>query len=283
MTIGIVGLGLIGGSLAKAASQLTDHRILAFDKNESVLSAAIGDGVVGGVLDDCSIPLCDILIVCLFPRAAVDYINEKAPLISKECILTDCCGVKGFVVGGIEKTVGKYELCCIGGHPMAGLAKVGYENSVGSLFEGASIILTPVYSVPLGKINALSEFYRSIGFSDVVITTPAEHDRMIAFTSQLAHVLSNAYVKSPCALRHKGYSAGSFKDLTRVAWLNEHMWAELFMENREALSVELGCLIDNLSAVRNALESNDENRLRALLKDGREQKEGVDRVDNYKG
>ena len=161
---------------------------------------------------------------------------------------------------------------------MAGTEHSGFEYSLASLFAGASMILTPYPDHDLACVEFAKEFFLKIGFGSVIITTPLIHDKRIAFTSQLAHVVSNAYVKSPTAINFKGFSAGSFRDLTRVAYLNETMWTELFLENRENLAEEIDCIADRLREYSAALKAEDAETLRQLLKEGRELKEKVDRL-----
>ncbi|MHC1694536.1 MAG: prephenate dehydrogenase [Eubacteriales bacterium] len=265
--IGIVGLGLIGASFAKSIKANTRHEVYAYDLDENVLSVALTDGCADGVLEGGNPEGCDIVFIALYPSAAVDYILRNALSFKKDCIVTDLCGVKRYVHSFSDK----YEqagIHFIGGHPMAGREKSGYAASTGELFFGASMLLTPLPSTPPEKVDILKELFRVMGFGRTIITTPEEHDAAIAYTSQLAHILSSSYVKSPASRYADGFSAGSFRDLTRVAFLNEVMWSELFLLNADALSAEIQGVIDRLEEYKQVIQSGDRAQLQRLLKEG---------------
>lgn len=278
MNIGIVGLGLIGGSLAKAFRTYTDNTIYGMNRSKKITEDAISAGVLDGELTSENIPLCDLLIVSLYPQATIEFVKNNAHLINKNTIVTDCGGVKRLICGGIEPIAEEYGFTFIGAHPMAGLHMSGYAYSSEDMFQNASLVLCPKESVVGEKIDIMKKLFVKIGFTNIQIATPEEHDRIIAFTSQLCHVVSNAYVKNDAATLHKGFSAGSYLDLTRVAKLNENMWTELFLENSDYLYEELDELIHNLEKYRSAIQNGDGETLRALLKDGRERKEMIDGI-----
>lgn len=275
MEIGIIGLGLIGGSLAKAISQNTDHTVYGYDASEQVIRKAVLVNAIEQPLTDSLLPQCDIVIVALYPQDTIDYVKAHAELFKKDAIVIDCCGVKGIVCDALIPLAEEHGFLFVGGHPMAGLEHSGFTYAKKSLFNNASMIFTPTKG-PIESISKLKDLFTSIGFTNIQIATPEEHDRNIAFTSQLAHVVSNAYIKSPTAMVHAGFSAGSYKDLTRVAKLNENMWTELFLENPDNLASEIDTLIDNLTAYRDAIRNNDSDTLRDLLRDGREKKAIID-------
>ena len=275
MTIGIAGMGLIGGSLAKAYCG-EGHAVYAHDKDEAILGFAQLSGAAKGVLDDNTIGQCDALFIAINPGDAAAYLEKAAPGIAKNTIVFDCCGVKRNVCKRCFKIAGKHGFTFVGGHPMAGSHNAGFKNSRANLFRSASMILVPpVYDNPalLGRIE---EILKPAGFSRLTVTTAEKHDEMIAFSSQMAHVVSNAYIKSPTAREHKGFSAGSYKDLTRVARLNAEMWAELCMDNNDYLIKELDGFIEAVSSYRNALAAGDENKLRELLEEGSRLKAELD-------
>ena len=272
MTIGIAGLGLIGGSLAKSIKARTGHRVLGIDKNPDTMDKAVMTGSIDGTLDEASIGSCDLLLIALRPQTAVDYLAANAESIAKHAIVVDMCGVKRCVVNQMAPIAKAHGFRYIGGHPMAGKERGGFDNSTKTLFQNASMILTPDESTDMELLETLKNFFLEIGFKNLTFSTPQEHDENIAFTSQLAHVVSNAFVKSPTALLHSGFSAGSYKDLTRVARLDEDMWTELFLDNADNLTVELTRLLDNLAPYLAALKAKDADALRSLLRDGREQK-----------
>lgn len=267
MNAGIVGLGLIGGSFAKAMKENDEITVYGYDKNESAFLAARMTHAVDERLTEETIGLCDIIIVCLYPSDTVGYINKNAHLIKKGAVVIDTCGVKRYVCENITHIANQYGFRFIGGHPMAGTQYSGFSHSKATLFKGASMIMCPG-STPLDVTENTKQFFLSLGFGSIVFCTPEFHDSQIAFTSQLAHVVSNAYVKSPAAQEHKGFSAGSYKDLTRVARLNPQMWAELFMENRENICHEIDTIIDELKKYSDAIKADDRKKLEELLEDG---------------
>lgn len=275
MEIGIVGLGLIGGSMAKAIRAHTGHRVLGYDRDAAAQAQALADGVIDGALDERTLGACRLLLLALYPTATVDFVARHAEHIGMQARVVDLCGVKRYVCDAINPIADRCGFYFVGGHPMAGRERSGYGASSASLYQGASMLLTPREETPDDVLSELEEFFLTLGFGTVSCTDAAEHDSMIAYTSQLAHVLSNAYVKSPRALRHKQFSGGSFQDLTRVATLNEIMWSELFLHNRDPLIEEIDALCARLSAYGDALRANDEISLRALLREGCEWKERI--------
>lgn len=275
--IGVVGLGLIGGSLASAINSLDDYQVYGYDVSEQTTKKAILLGAIDGMLTDEMLPECDVVIVALWPKATVKYIEERADMFGKDTIVIDCSGVKGYVCSRIFPLAEKHGFTFIGGHPMAGLAHSGFDHAKRSLFDRASMVLVPPKDVTIEAVGKIKEIASAIGFTNFMITDAENHDRMIAFTSQLAHVVSNAYIKSPTALEHEGFSAGSYRDLTRVAKLNEDMWTELFLENADNLADEVDGLIKELSKYSKAIREGDAEYLHDLLKEGRERKERIDK------
>lgn len=276
MKIGIIGLGLIGGSMAKAIRLNTDHYVLGMDIDEKVVTKAKIIEAINEELTENNIGECDMIILALYPEATISTVNKYAHLIKKGAYLIDCSGVKERVCDNIPKTAKENGFVFVGGHPMAGIEKIGFNYSNAEIFADASMILTPDDDIKIEDLANIKIFFLSIGFGKITVKSAKDHDRIIAYTSQLAHVLSNAYVKSKTAKEHKGLSAGSFKDLTRVAYLNETMWTELFLENKENLLSEINGLIGNLSEYKIALENSDATELKKLLKNGRELKEVLD-------
>lgn len=276
MKIGIIGLGLIGGSMAKALKQNTPHTIYGYDLHETVIKKAILVGAIEEPLTEEILSSCDLIILALYPQATIDYINTHCDHIKKGAIVMDCSGVKKVVCDALEPLAKEKGFIFMGGHPMAGVAHGGFTHSKKALFNNASMVLTPAIGTQIEVVQKIKLLCMQIGFTSTQIATPEEHDRVIAFTSQLAHVVSSAYIKSPSALEHKGFSAGSYKDMTRVATLNEDMWTELFLDNAEFLTEEIDGIIQRLSAYSEAIKSKDASELKALLKDGREKKALID-------
>lgn len=270
MNIAIIGLGLIGGSYAKATKSRTLHTVYGFDLDTEVMMFARMTGAMDKALTDELLTECDLVITALRPGAALAWTREHAALLGKgRCTVVDICGVKRAVVGEMSRMAQENGFQYIGGHPMAGKEAGGFVNSTENLFDGASMILTPDEHTDLKMLELLKNYFTDIGFAHLTFSTPDEHDRIIAYTSQLAHIVSGAYVKSPTAQKRRGFSAGSFRDLTRVARLDENMWTELMLDNREYLAEELRILIRNLTPYLEALEENDPEKLRAALREGR--------------
>ncbi|MDD5987258.1 MAG: prephenate dehydrogenase [Eubacteriales bacterium] len=277
MRIGIVGLGLIGGSLATAINSLEDYTVYGYDASDSTTKKAILVGAIDGVLSDSILPACDMIIVALWPKATVEYIQEHADKFGKNTLVVDCSGVKQYVTDRVFPLAEAHGFTFIGAHPMAGMAHAGFSYAKKTLFDRASMVLVPPKDITIEDMAKIKKVATDIGFTNFMITTPQNHDRMIAFTSQLAHVVSNAYIKSPTALEHEGFSAGSYRDLTRVAKLNEDMWTELFLENPDNLADEIDRLIEQLAAYSRAIRAGDADTLHDLLKEGRERKEQIDK------
>ena len=275
MTVGILGLGLIGGSLARAY-KLAGHTVYAKNRDESMMAFAMLSGAVDGKLDESTVPQCDLILLAIYPAGSADWLEANASLISKEALIIDCCGTKQLVCQRCFPIAKEYGFTFVGGHPMAGSQFSGFKYSRASLFQGAPMVLVPPVYDDMALLQRVKEALEPCGFGFFSVTTAADHDRMIAFTSQMPHILSNAFIKSPTALEHKGFSAGSYRDLTRVAWLNPGMWTELFLENRENLLFELDTYIKSLTEYRVALANQDEDTLYQLLDDGKKRKEEVD-------
>ena len=275
MTAGIVGLGLIGGSFAKAYTA-AGWEVLGFDQDYSILDFAILSGAVRGLLDEKSIARCDLVLIALCPEDAVAYLSEMAPHIGAKPVVIDCCGTKRFVCNACFPLAREHGFTYLGGHPMAGNHNSGFKYARPNLYHNAPMVIVPPDFDNIALLNRVKQLLAPAGFGHISVTTAEEHDRMIAFTSQLAHLVSNAYIKSPTAAQHKGFSAGSYKDMTRVAWLNPTMWAQLFLENKDHLLYELDALTDQLSRYRQAIEQNDRAALTQLLDEGRRRKEEVD-------
>ena len=275
MRVGILGLGLIGGSLARAYA-LEGHTVLACEKDDSILSFAILAGAVHGKLDECTIPSCDLILLAIYPGGSASWLEQHAHLVSPTALVLDCCGIKQEVCQRCFPLAEKYGFTFVGGHPMAGSQFSGFKYSRANLFSGQPMVLVPPVFDNIQLLHRVKEMLKPCDFGSFSVTTAEEHDKMIAFTSQMPHIVSNAYIKSPAARNHKGFSAGSYRDLTRVAWLNPQMWAELFMENKENVLQELDFYIQSLSAYRDAIASDDMSHLITLLEEGKKRKEEVD-------
>ena len=275
MKVGILGLGLIGGSMARAYA-VAGHTVYAADLDEGTLSFAMLSGAVHGRLDEETIPACELLLLAIYPGGSAKWLEDNGRLVDSGALVLDLCGIKQEVCKRCFPVARKYGFTFVGGHPMAGSHFSGFKYSRADLYKGAPMVLVPPRFDDIDLLQRVKDAMAPCGFGMFSVTTAEEHDRMIAFTSQMPHVLSNAFIKSPTARQHKGFSAGSYKDLTRVAWLNAPMWSELFLENRDNLLFELNTYLDSLTAYRDALEARDGERLTALLEAGKKAKEEVD-------
>lgn len=273
MNIAVVGLGLIGGSFCKAIKKRTFHKVFGLDSNEETLNAALACGAIDEAITAERLGEANLTIICLYPEAIAEFVKSNADCFKKGSIVVDSCGIKEYIVEKCESVLESRGVIFVGAHPMAGREFSGFEYSLDDLFEGASFIITPTDKTPPLAIDLLQTLAGGLGFGKAVVCTPEKHDEVIAYTSQLAHVVSNAYVKSPTMLDFNGFSAGSFLDLTRVAKLNEDMWSSLFLGNKKALLKEIDCIIESLSDCRSAIADDDRERLKSLLKLGRELKE----------
>ncbi|MCL2773597.1 MAG: prephenate dehydrogenase [Oscillospiraceae bacterium] len=272
MTIAVIGLGLIGGSICKALKKYTDYSCLGLNRSESVIKSALADKSIDRAIDYNTlegVEDADLTVICFYPDQIVEFAAKNIDKFKKGSIVIDAGGIKTDICEKLQPIFKDTDVTFIGSHPMAGREYSGYAYSQAELFQNASFIVTPYPDTPEDKIKIIEDFARKIGFGKFVVTNPHEHDRIIAYTSQLAHIVSNAYVKSDTIKSRVGFSAGSFLDLTRVAKLNEDMWSTLMMSNRKFLADELGNIINKLSEYLTALKTGDEQYLHSLLKDGR--------------
>ena len=275
MNVGILGLGLIGGSMARAYAK-AGHRVFAAETDKNILSFAKLAGAVQDALTAETIPSCELVLLAIYPEASAAWLEENAERISPDALVLDLCGTKSKICSRCFPLAEKYGFTFVGGHPMAGSHFSGFKYSRSNLFQGAPMVLTPRHFDDMHLLDRVQKALAPCNFGSFSVCTPEEHDKIIAFTSQMPHVLSNAFIKSPTALAHKGFSAGSYKDMTRVAWLHPRMWAELCMENRANMLLELDTYIESLSAYRDALSNKDTDTLISLFEEGRNRKEEVD-------
>lgn len=276
MNIGIVGLGLMGGSFGRTLIKKTENKVYGYDINPQTMIKGEMLNAFHEKLTVENANELDMLIISVYPDYFSSVLNEYLPRLKKGAVVIDFCGVKRPIVDEMKKAILTYpDIVFIGGHPMAGREFSGIERSITTLFDKASMILVNV-NADIFTLDSVKKFFLSLGFSEVVLTTSENHDKMIAFTSQLCHIVSNAFIKNKTAEEHFGYSAGSYKDLTRVARLNPFMWSGLMTENNEMLSSELDELIENLSKYSDALKNKDRNKLEELLKEGNDRKLSID-------
>ncbi len=276
MTVGIVGLGLIGGSLAKAYKRDSSITVLGANRTAATVEFAMLDGAIDGELTADDLRDCDLVLIALYPQAAMDYMTAHAEDFSKTGIVMDCAGVKREICDFGFALAKEHGFTYVGGHPMAGTQFSGFKYARANLYDRAPMVIVPPTFDDPDLLQRVKDLLKPAGFGRISVTTAQDHDEMIAFTSQMCHVVSNGYIKSPTAARHKGFSAGSYKDLTRVAWLNPDMWSELILENRDNMLAEMDAFIASMQAYRDAIDANDFDALRALLQEGKERKEQID-------
>lgn len=272
MKIGIAGLGLIGGSLARALSESGKHEVYGLDRNRSSLLAAKMVEAISEELTEENISECDMILIALYPQATVDFVEKYADKFKKGAIVADCGGVKRPICAPCEKLAEENSFIFIGAHPMAGTQFSGFGHTRANLFKNATMIITPKDNTDIRVLQKFRDVLTDAGFGEINFTSPEEHDKVIAFTSQLPHIISNAYVKSRTAVKQKGFSAGSYRDLTRVSKLNEAMWSELFFENKDNLTAEIDFLVERLTEYSAALKNDDREGLIELLKEGTDSK-----------
>ena len=276
MNLGVVGLGLIGGSIAKSAKKNTNFKVFGYDIDPVTVKNAINENCIDAELTEKMLQSCDYIFIPLYPEAVIEFVENNAANFKEGAVVIDCAGVKRNVCEKCFKIAEKNNFSFIGGHPMAGTQFSGFENSKDTMFYNAPFVLTPKENEDILTLANAREVIMQLGFGRVSVMTPQKHDKLIAFTSQLAHVVSNAFVKSPSAIERKGISAGSYKDLTRVAYLNENMWTELFLDNKDNLIFEIDNIISELQKYSDAMKNNDAQTLKQLLKDGKEAKMKAD-------
>jgi len=250
--------------------------VLAHNRSKSILDFAKLSGAVDGDLTFDNIARCELLLIATYPEAAQEYLTAAAAYIPPHTVVMDCLGTKREICATAFPLAEKYGFTFVGGHPMAGTQHSGFKYARAELFDGAPMVIVPHKYDDIELFEHIKTLLKPVGFGSITITTAEKHDEMIAFTSQMAHIVSNAYIKSPTAGGHKGFSAGSYKDLTRVAWLNPQMWTELFLENGDNLIKELDFLIDRLAEYRKAISENDAQTLERILDEGRLRKREID-------
>lgn len=275
MIVGILGLGLIGGSMARAFA-LAGHTVYAREKDSSMFDFARLSGAVHGPLDEAALGRCDLLLLAIYPAGCAEFLEANGKYLPKTALVLDLCGIKAEVCRRCFPVAQKYGFTFVGGHPMAGTQFSGFKFSRANLFAGAPMVLVPPRFDDMALLERVKAAMEPCHFGSFSVVTAEAHDQRIAFTSQMPHILSNAFIKSPTARDHRGFSAGSYRDFTRVAWLNSQMWAELCMENRENLLFELDTYLAALGEYRQALAEGDVSALTELLEAGKQRKEEVD-------
>ena len=275
-TVIVAGLGLIGGSMAKAIKKNTGCRVLGINRTRAVAERALAEGAIDAIAEEADLADCDLLIPAMPPAATEAWLLETIPKLRPGTLAVDLVGVKSRIVASVAPAAKRHGVRFTGGHPMQGLAHAGYDRSFAELYDGASMILVPTEATMPGDLELLGAFFLRAGFGRITVAGAEQQDRMIAHTSQLAHIVSNSYVKSPVSASYVGFTGGSYKDMTRIACLDETIWKELFIWNRDALLPEIDGLIGGMTQLRNAIEAEDYDALERLLREGRLAKERID-------
>ncbi len=274
-TVGVVGLGLIGGSFAYSLKK-ANYRVIGFARNPAKALFAQLEGAIDEVGTPEKLRECDLVILALPPHAILAFLEAHAADFAPGSTVIDIGGVKRMICDPAWKIAKQHGFEFIGGHPMAGKEKSGFKNAAPTLFSGASMILAFAEIPALAHVAELKKFFLSLGFGKVVLSRPDEHDRIIAHTSQLAHILSAAYVRNPAALDHAGFAARSFRDMIRVGAMDAELWSELFLANADNLTAEIDRLVENLQLFRAAIGAGDREKLIKLIRESAEIKGKID-------
>jgi len=274
MNIAVIGMGIIGGSFCKALKKYTNHYVIGINRTKATLQEAFDCGAIDEMGDETSLSKADVIIMAVYPQAAIEYIEKNGKYIKKGAIVTDSSGIKAEICPQMTALAKKYGFEFVGSHPMAGKEVNGFGASDAELYRGASYIVVPCKASE-EAVKTLCDLALEMNFGGIKISDPEEHDKMIAFTSQLPHVLACSYVLSPCCINHKGFSAGSYHDVSRVANINAKLWSELFLENKEPLISELDLLIENINKITDAIKKEDKKAIEALLEKAHQTKEAL--------
>ncbi len=283
-TFGFIGLGLMGGSYAKAIKQCSiaaspfingGIRLLACDKDEKTLQLAKNDGVIDeGFLPNAvgeMLSVCDVVIVCLYPKRTLEFIIEHQQSFKSGSIITDIAGTKLALIEGL-KDFTRADVDFIPAHPMAGSEKEGYTHSSADIFKGRNYILLPLEKSKSENITFLKNLAYAMGFKQIIETDAISHDHKIAFTSQLCHVIASALVDSAEDTNITAFGGGSYEDLTRIAMINAPLWTELFIENKEELVNHIEKFESSLSKLKDFVKNADANNMIQNLQKVREKR-----------
>jgi prephenate dehydrogenase len=269
----MVGMGIMGGAVAMALGKLAPTRILACDLDYGAVRTALAEGVIHEAFTDAAamLGLCDLVYLCINPSALLRFMDAHMEHFKSGTLITDIAGVKGSIVKTMEAKL-RDDLDFIPGHPMAGTEKGGYAQARQCDFRGKNYILTPLKRNKAENLSYLMDIIRRMGFGRITVTTACDHDRKIAFTSQLCHVIAAALVDCEADTEITRFGGGSFEDLTRIAMLNAPMWTELFLENRAELLARIGRFGESLDAIKALIAASDAEALEARLRAVRERR-----------
>jgi prephenate dehydrogenase len=273
MKISIIGLGLIGGSIARRLRGFHNCTIAAYNRTKESLELALADGVIDEVFSSPGEAMenADLIIMCLYPQLNIDFVRDNLDKIKPGAVITDVTGVKGYIITEMKKILPD-SIDFIGGHPMAGREIGGYKSSTDTLFDNAPYIITPDKTNKPENVQLIRDMAKYIGCRIVVTTTPDEHDSVIAYTSQLMHAVAVALCDNPLLERSGSFAGGSLQDCTRIAVINEKMWSELFVENKQHLAQQITIFQDCLERIKQAALNNDRDTIESIMKHATAQK-----------
>ncbi len=274
MEITVVGLGLIGGSLAKALRKLNFKKIWGVDINPEVLQQATGQGVIDAGFTCGDVPLAnsDLVFLALYPSQTINFVKEYQQKFKQNALITDTAGLKQKVMAGVRQYL-RPDLDFVGGHPLAGKECSGFKHASADLFVNANYILTPVQENKEESLALAERIIRSIGCNKPILMSPEEHDRIIALTSHLPHLIAAALINSNTSRNLGSLVGGSFRDATRVAAMNVSLWSELLAENKDNILHQLDIFSANLTKIKLVIENNDPESLRNLLTQAKKTRE----------
>ena len=265
-TVLVAGLGLMGGSMAKTIKARTLSRVLGWNRTRATAEQALADGAIDAIATDALFREVDLVIIGLYPQATVDWLLENMPKMKKGCVIVDMVGVKQFMVEHLEQAALDAGVHYVGGHPMAGRETSSVEHAAEVNFAPANFIITPTGKNTPEAIAWVRELAEVLGFKHICTLTVQEHDRMVGYVSQLCHAIA---VSLMCANDNTSlceYTGDSFRDLTRIARINDKMWAELFLWNRDNLISEIDQFDAALGTLRSALAAGDREKLEEMFR-----------------
>ena len=274
----IVGLGLLGGSYARALKRFGFH-ISAITKEQSSIDYALRENIIdegSTELDERIIGDADVVIFALYPKIFLEWISENQMLLKSGALITDVTGVKGSIVHRIQDML-RPDVEFIAAHPMAGREVSGVENSTDKMFAGTNYIVTPTERNTPEAISTCMELGRLLGFSNVTALSPEEHDEMIGFLSQLTHCIAITLMTCNDKEGMEKFTGDSFRDLTRIARINDQMWSELFVENKSALLKQMDMFTTKFNELRVMLETEDIEGMRAMMRHSSERRAAFDK------
>ncbi len=285
--VSIIGLGMMGGAFAHGLKKLNPESISAYDLNNEILEQALSDGVITFGTNDKNtlkeiLKESDLVLICLYPLATIEFLKENFKNFKEGSIVSDISGIK-LPIFQVLKDLNRDDIFYISGHPMAGSEKEGYGGATDKIFQNRNYILVPFKNTNQEKLQDFKELLKNLGFTNIVETTPKNHDSKIAYTSQLCHIIASALVDSVDDMTITDYEGGSYADLTRIAMINAPMWTEIFIENKDLLLEQIENFELSLDKIKNQIKDKRSDDLSNVLKDVRKKRVvmEVDRINKH--